>query len=120
MRIKQFLFEHYSDDHGRDFPFTRWDILCGAICGFAMLAACAFASEATDPRTPVRFAVVAASLVLLAAVAQNRRVAFGTGFGILCGRLVLGTISDPKHLVWFVLAAIASGVISWAFLRGLG
>ena len=119
MSIRDFIFGPYSDAHGRDLPFTRWDIFCSALCGFVLLAACAFSAELKDGRTPVRLAAVVGSLVILAVVAQNRRVVFGGGFGILCGRLLLGAVFEPHHLIWLMLASVPSGTIAWLCLREL-
>ena len=119
MGIRDFIFGAQREASGRVLPFTRWDTVLGAACGFALLVACAYGAEIHDPRTPVRFLVLAAVLLLIVFLAQNRRAVFGGGFGILCGRLIIGAFLGSHHPALFLLAALPTAGITWALLRNL-
>jgi hypothetical protein len=118
MGIREFIFREQREKNGRVLPFSRWDTVLGAACGFALLVACAYAAEIQNPRTPIRFLVLATILLLIGLLAQNRRAVFGGGFGILCGRLLIGALG-PHHPVFFLLTALPTAAIAWALLRDL-
>jgi hypothetical protein len=118
MAIREYLFGAQQGKNGRTLPFTRFDTILSAALALALMIAMAYSLEPQTGLIKRRLMVVLCSIALMAIIAQNRRMVFGCGFGVVTVRFVIAMLMG-EHLLVYAGGSLICGAITWFLLRNL-
>src|SRR5580658_7451298 len=116
MTIREYLFGLQEGKNGRILPFTRFDTLLAALLAFALMVAMAYRVEPRATLTERRMVIVLFSIVLIAIVAQHRRIVFGTAFGVVTVRFLIAMLTG-SHIMLYAAAGVLCAAIALFLLR---
>jgi hypothetical protein len=116
MPIREYIFGPQHGKNGRILPFTRFDTILSAALGFALMIAMAYSVEPQTVIIKRRLMIVLGSIAAIGIAAQNRRMVFGCGFGIVSIRLLIAMLVGD-HLLLYAGGFLLCSAITWFLLR---